>query len=451
MLKPYPFQSEGAAWLASRKRGGLFDDPGLGKTAQAILASGLAGCRRVLVLSPSVVVYNWASEWKKWGSREAFVLDAGRKAKKIREHDLVCCTHGLLLSDAVRVELLRGRKWDLVIVDEAHCFKSRTAQRTQMLYGVGCDKDFPSIISRAERVWTLTATPVPNDVSELWTWLVSLFPKRITLKGKSKPMSFWAFAKRFCVVRKTHFGFKIFGNRDAAKLREQCEGLWLRRKKREVLPQLPKKRIDMLHLRPKSMPRELMDAARSCESFVKSKIANKSKRALTALSNDKSVSEFRRLCGLAKVEPVVELLKAEWEAGEWDCITIYAYHRDVVLGVADGLRKAGLVVDTIMGGTSARMSRSIVEQFQLGGIDVIVANIVAGGVGVTLTRSSEIVLVELSFVPGENAQAVDRIDRLGQEADSIRARVVAMADTVDVDLQKSLKRKISGIREVLDS
>ena len=79
---------------------------------------------------------------------------------------------------------------------------------------------------------------------------------------------------------------------------------------------------------------------------------------------------------------------------------------------------------------------------------VIVCNIVAGGTGVTLTASSEVLFAELSPVPGENAQAANRCHRIGQR-EHVRVRVVSLAGTIDEDMNKILKRKTRQIREVL--
>jgi SNF2 family DNA or RNA helicase len=85
---------------------------------------------------------------------------------------------------------------------------------------------------------------------------------------------------------------------------------------------------------------------------------------------------------------------------------------------------------------------------QDGGPRVIVCNIVAGGTGVTLTAASEAVFVELSWVPGENAQAADRIHRIGQGRKT-RVRFLALAGTCDEAITATLRTKTKMISEVL--
>ena len=161
-----------------------------------------------------------------------------------------------------------------------------------------------------------------------------------------------------------------------------------------------------------------------------------------------AMAKFRRLCGLAKIAPIVELLKSELEFGALDKVVVFAHHIDVVRGIAQGLSEFDPLM--ITGATPPPERTLRVNLFQNDPHKrVMVCNIVAGGTGITLTASSDVVFAEMSYVPGENAQAADRCHRIGQDA-RVRVRCVALAHTVDEDVVEILKTKTRMIREVLE-
>lgn len=442
----YPYQVAGAEWLAQRKRAGLFDEMGLGKTPQAIYASTLIGAKSVLVLSPSVVAWNWSAEWRRWANRDAFVVDSSARAKDSHEHDVVCTTHGLFVRNATRAELLK-REWDLVIVDEADEYRGRDTKRAEYLYGVGHfgDPTYPSLVSRARYVWALTGTPMPNHPAELWTFLAGMAPERIAAKGKGgRPVAYWTFAKRYCHVFKTNFGLKIKGAKNVPELRKRCRGLWLRRLAKDELDLPPLRMVGVtVHA---ALSPELRASARELD-VTDTDDPDAVLRAMTAHEN--AGGELRRLTGEAKVDAAVELIATDFEKRGLRALVVMAWHRSVIRGIAEGLRDRLLSVATITGGCSARVKDDVTRRFQEGRIDVVVGQIKAAGSGVTLTRASELVFVELDYVPGHNAQALKRFHRIGQK-ESCRARVLRLHGTLDTVIQDTLRQKTLDISRVLD-
>lgn len=103
---------------------------------------------------------------------------------------------------------------------------------------------------------------------------------------------------------------------------------------------------------------------------------------------------------------------------------------------------------TVTGATAAQDRTRAVERFQRGEARVFVGNIVAAGTGVTLTAASELVFAEMSYVPGENVQAADRIHRIGQR-NGCRVRFASLAGTLDESLVGVLRRKSDMVREVM--
>lgn len=437
----YPHQVDGAMWLAWRERAGLFDQQGLGKTLTALEASRYVKAESMLVICPSIAAWNWAAEIEEHSGRSAYVVDSSAKARKSRDHDVVCTTHGLMIRDAMRSEILR-RKWDVIVLDESHEFCSPDTLRAQMFYGSGrrSEDDFPTIVERGRFVWCLTGTPAPSNRSQLWTFLDGMFPDLIEDRG------YWAFAKRFCRVWKGRFGLQIEGSRNSEELRAIGKVAWLRRLKKDHLKSLPPMRFEAVRLRPKSLPREL----KSYASKLGVKLDTKdNEAALRAIRAEESGGKFRRLCGVTKIAPTIEWIEREFGGG-LECLIVFAWHKEVVEGVAAGLRAAGKRVGVVVGGMSAKKKHAVTEAFQAGELDVICANIQAGGTAATWTRASELVFVELDYVPGKNAQAADRIHRMSQKSKKVRARIISLAGTLDDAIQDTLRKRTRDLRDLLD-
>lgn len=428
----YPYQRDGAAWLARTPRALLADDPGLGKTATVLTAADAVRARRLLVVCPTCVLWNWKREAATWSpGRRVQVIDAGR-TELDPEADTVIVTHGLLLTKALRVRLLSAQ-WDAVVLDESHFFRTRTAKRTKHFYD--------EIVPRVERVWLLSATPMPNDASELWTMARGL--------GKTA-RSFYGWRERYCATAWSPYGdhVKVVGNRNVDELREDLAPWVLRRRKADVLRDLPPRRFETVSLRCEKMPHEIELLADELPRELVRALQDEStaEEAFETLGSSRQFAAFRRLCGLAKAEAVADLLTVELESGLGK-VVVMAHHGDVVGAIARRLAKFGVV--TVTGATSAGGRRAAVDEFQKGKARVFVGNIVAAGTGVTLTAASELVFAEMSYVPGENAQAADRIHRIGQR-DSCRVRFVSLDGTLDESLVGVLSRKTQMIREVLD-
>lgn len=437
-MKLYKHQPFGIDWLASKDRALLADEQGLGKTVMAIMAAKKIDRKHepVLVLVPAGVLYNWAREWENWNDEDYVqVISKGNQEIDIMA-DVVITTHGLLIAKHLRKQIVM-KMWSLVILDEAHKFKTPNTLRTVAFYG-RFNRPTSSVVSCCQRVWLLTGTPTPNDVTELWVHIWGLEPDRLEDKD-GKVLSFNRFKHRFCKIRQTPWGPKVIGNRNISDLKSRIKGLILRRLKKNELD-LPQIRFEKKVLSPIRLPSGLMKMSDAIDDEMSAS------EGLVALKNSEDFSRFRRLCGIAKVDPVVEVLQGEFVQDVTKCV-IFAHHREVIDAIIEKLGPDNCV--KIVGGVNAGTRAERVELFQTDpGIAYAVCNIVAGGVGITLTAADEAIFVEMSPVPGENAQAGDRIHRIGQTRKT-RVRFIALAGTVDEKIVDILRFKTKMIKEVL--
>jgi SWI/SNF-related matrix-associated actin-dependent regulator 1 of chromatin subfamily A len=444
-MRPYPYQEEGIAFLAARRRAALLDEPGLGKTAQAIEAMSRVGARRTLIIAPLIVVPNWERElaaWAPWASVQR--LKAGRD--KLGDASVVICPHSLIASRKLHAQLCATR-WHCAIVDEAHAFKTPSAQRTQALYS-----RTSGVAQCCDRLWILTGTLAPNNASEVYSHLSALAPN--TLLHNGRPMSYWQFVARYCQVETVNFGRgrgavqRIVGNRNAEELRGIIESVSLRRRKADVLRDLPASRSAVVPL-----PAPSQQALRPLREVL-GRIADEAQVDLDSLAsadllevlrNSAEFGTYRRVSGEVKAAAAIDYLRTELDGGLRK-VVVFAHHLSVIAALAEGLADYG--VEVISGSVPADERQRIVDRFQTDpACRVVVGQLTAASVGVTLTAASDVVFVEASWTPGDNRQAADRVHRIGQN-EPVLVRYLAMQDSVDADVMAAIERKTAMISEL---
>lgn len=453
-MKLYPHQSEGSRWLRTNKRAMLLDEQGLGKTITAIDAAERAFKRSdkrfpILVVCPSVVLWNWEAEFSDWAPWLWVQVIDNMTTEIDPDADVLIVTHGLILAPMIQAQLLRRVFW-VTILDEAHFFRGREAKRSEAFYGLGARKPLDTIAGRSMHVWLLTGTPIPNDASELWTHLRGLWPARIT-NEVGKVRSFESFRGRYCKVRRTEYnGWKILGNKNLGELRAIVKDISLRRRMKDVLPDMPSIRYELVTLRPRKMPTEIERIDRELRPHVRELVGGAMipEQGFSALRGEVEFAAYRRLCGMAKVEPVVELVEME-QAGGLDKIVIFAHHTDVIAELEQAFGPDQCI--KIVGATPAKKRKAQADAFNKDpSKKVALLNVIAGGTGVSLPAAHEVLFAEASFVPGENDQAAKRCRRMVGTTEKVRCRFVALAGTVDADVMRSLRLKTQMIREVIE-
>lgn len=455
---PFPYQEVGARFLAATPQALLADEMGLGKSAQAVIASDLLNITDVLVLCPAAVRINWSREWQRFSplDRPCFVVMSGKD--KLPPTGVVVCSYDLAGSEKIRQQLMR-RRWHTLVLDEAHFLKSRTAHRTRVAYGHG--KRSPGLISVADRVWRLSGTPMPNYADELWTHMKS---------AGITDISYWDFVARYCNGFDSGFGFKITGNRNTDELKRMLSTFMLRRKKDDVMKELPPITFqevtvergdvdfDLLFFeRLLSVSRdEVMDSIKRADDALRSAIdllkdshakGDNIVKLLASFSNEQTIS-MRRYIGMAKLKAIIDIVAEELASGAVNKIVLFAIHRDVIEGLRVGLSKYGAV--TLYGKTDPRVRQRNIDRFmQDPKCRVFIGNIAAAGTGITLTSASEVAFVEADWVPGNNAQAAMRCHRIGQTR-PVRVRFFSCAGSSDEDVMRVLRNKTREQLRVFD-
>lgn len=398
----YPYQLDGVAFLAGAPRRYLADEMGVGKTVQACAACQYLDLKRVLVIAPASTLPNWRYEFESWGPRGA-TLTAVSYDRLSRNRDNYS-----------------GKDYDVVILDEAHYCKSRRAKRSRAAL---------SIAAEAPRAWLLSGTPMPNHPGELWYPLRMLWPDLVD-------KSYQKFFDRFVIWRATEWGPKPVGLKDKAGLRELLRQVMMRRTVDSIGVQLPPLRVDV-----QLTPRVDLEEYLGEDAPVLAALAAEER------ADEASLSRLRKLLGVAKAPFVASVLKDELESGAYGKLVVLAHHRDVLDLLEDALSDLGVV--RVDGSSTDRQREQAIDGFRADPSKrVFLGQQTAAGTGVNLQVANELVLLEPSWVPAENHQAIKRIHRIGSNQ-PCRARIFAISGTLDEAVMRTIANKTRMIDALL--
>jgi SWI/SNF-related matrix-associated actin-dependent regulator 1 of chromatin subfamily A len=443
-----PYQVVGSEWLARTDQALLADEMGLGKTAQAITACDLVSAARILVVCPAAARANWAREFERFSPFDRPVVVLGRDAPVGARDGVSVCSFDYA-SDPQNLRGLLAARWDVLVVDEAHYLKTKDSTRTYAIY--------KHLAPRARRVWRLSGTPSPNGrPDELWPHLVSAGITTLPLD---------AFQRRFCAGYDSAYGFRVTGPRldHLPELKALLAKMTLRRTVKEVAPELPPVRHELVHVEAAPVDEELwftehMITSEARHMFHESlrKATEGLKTLLSLPTKDRTeqrtgildnmarstpIAMLRRYMGLSKVPAMLEILTGELKHDHSYKVVIFAAHKDVVVSMQHGLSKFGAV--SFFGGMPEAKRQKHLRKFSSDPTcRVIVGHIQAMGTAVDglQNQCTEVVIAEASWVPGENAQAVMRVHRRGVSG-PVRVRWFAVDGSIDSQVANILKRK----------
>lgn len=499
-----PFQIAGIEYASKRKTTLVADSPGLGKTVQAIGVHNLSKMKRIIVICPASLKINWSREWRRWDVHGLTVgiVETKSMSKTIDgvterwteklwpDTDVCIINYDLLPKFTTEVE---GTHWDMLVCDEAHLLKTGTALRTKCVFGgtIPPKKKDGRVVEHkrslkgvsAKRNLFLTGTPILSKPVELWTLISACDPTGL---GKS-----WdKFVDRYCDAYPGDFGLDVSGSSNTEELnRLMRERFMVRRDKRAVLKELPDKRRELILLPRDKLEKPLRDertrmqkallayerdvlgmteadddfywiaAIESLTGRIEEQLNQQSSEepnweaAIRGLSEPDQIlftelSQAREEVARAKVGLVVEHVQKLLDAGE--PVILFAHHKSVVGDLGARLRAAGVRVGEVTGSVPSHKRQDVVDLFQAGELDVIIGNIMAMGVGFTLTRSSHVVFAELDWVPALIEQAEDRAWRHGQK-NAVLIQHLVVDGSIESRMAISIVEKMEVIFATLDA
>ncbi len=459
-LELMPHQSKVLAAVAEGHRTFLLaDEPGLGKTAQALLAAQVAGAYPLLCVVPNVVKTNWAREAARWTPHRSVSVIHGDGNTIDGFADIVVVNYEVLDR---HVGWMGEHGFRGVVVDEAHYIKNKKSQRSQQVIEVS-----QRVRRRIARplLMALTGTPLINDIDDfraIWEFLGWIEDKRVgddlmaALEETDRTPADHAF---YPAARQAVIDLGI-----------------VRRKKVDVASDIPARRIADLPVELEgSVGRSIAEAERKlAERLVaRYRAALEHRRSGVAdlgadgidhelvrrvaerevaesdenTTGDNVFAMVRRI-GQAKTELAADYAaQLARSAGK---VVFFAKHLDVMDAAEQVFEQRGLRYTSIRGGQATKARTEAIDSFVNDpDVKIIVCSLTAAGVGINLQVASNVVLAELSWTNAEQTQAIDRVHRIGQTEPVTAWRIIA-AQTIDARIAELIDAKAGLAARALD-
>jgi hypothetical protein len=433
----------------------LADEPGLGKTAQALLAAQVANAYPLLAVVPNVVKTNWAREVERWTPDRSVTVIHGDGETIDGFADIVVINYEVLDR---HVDWIGDHGFRGMVVDEAHYIKNKKSQRSQHVIEVS-----QRIRRRTTRplLMALTGTPLINDIEDfraIWQFLGWIEERKpgdalmAALEQTGLTPADHAFypAARAAVVdlgivrrRKLDVAADI-PSRRVADLPVELEGpvgRSIREAERELVQRLVGRYQAALEHRRGS-------AGDGIDHALARRVTEREVAEAAGASTGENVFAMLRRIGQAKADLAADYAaQLAHTAGK---VVFFAKHLDVMDAAGEVFAKRGIRYTSIRGDQTPKARQEAMDAF-VNDPDcaVIVCSLTAAGVGINLQVASNVVLAELSWTNAEQAQAIDRVHRIGQREPVTAWRIIA-AQTIDAKIAELIDSKAGLAARAID-
>ncbi len=436
------YQLEGYKWMsmlgAYHFGGILADDMGLGKTLQMItVLSAEKGEGTSLIICPTSLVFNWASECEKFAPDLKVLAITGNqvqreeKLQKIEEYDVVITSYDLLKRD---LELYQKVTFYYCVIDEAQYIKNSQTLNAKAV------KEIKSIKRMA-----LTGTPIENRLAELWSIFDFVMPGYLFTETQ--------FRKEIEIP--------ILKDEDEEvleRLKSMIAPFILRRLKTEVLEELPEKTENTIFV-PLASEQEkvyLSYALRAKEELlqqIQAEGIDKSQIKMLAL-----LTRLRQICchpslfvegyegESGKLEACMELIENTTSSGHK--ILLFSQFTTMLDLLATRLAHEGISYSLLKGNVKAEKRRDMVEAFNQGDTQVFLISLKAGGVGLNLTGADVVIHYDPWWNLAAQNQATDRAYRIGQH-NNVQVFKLITQNTIEEKIKQLQDKKQDLTESVL--
>lgn len=437
LLEPYEYQKEGIAYALRHKRCILGDQPGLGKTLQAIGTVTIARAYPCLVICPAALKINWQREFKKFAGKSAMILDDGNKNswqryfEQKRQDGGSLCDIFITNYESLKKFFVLAVKPDArltmksitfdprinlfksVVIDESHKCKSTKTQQSKFVEGICRGKEY---------ILELTGTPVVNDNTDLI--------QQLKIMGRLEDFGGYKnYVERFCN-----------GPRKASNLKELNWRLWtscfFRREKAKVLTQLPDKTRQYIEMDITTRD-EYRKAEADLINYLRQYKGKTDKEIEKSMRGEVMVRMgiLKAISARGKIRAAAEFIHDVIDGGEK--LIVFAFLKEVVLE----MKKLFPEAVTVTGEDNARQKQAAVDAFQNDPeCKLIILNYKSGGTGLTLTASSRVAFIEFPWTFSDCEQAEDRAHRNGQK-NNVNCYYFLGKDTIDEYMYKVIQTK----------
>ncbi len=439
----------------------LADEPGLGKTAQALLAAQAANAYPLLCVVPSVVKTNWAREAAQWTPSRSVTVIQGSGEEVDGFADIVLVNYEVLDRHVgwIATHGFRG-----MVVDEAHFIKNKKSQRSQHVLEIA-----DRIRQRVARplLMALTGTPLINDIDDfraIWQFLGWIDekapgPELITALEETgltpldrgfQPAARQAVIDLGIVRRRKVDVAKDIPARRIADLPVELDpaaARSLRAAERELALRLVQ-RYDAAVAARTERSGETIEGTEGIDAELVQRVAGWELSDAAESSSGENVFAMVRRIGQAKANLAADYAaQLARNAGK---VVFFAKHVDVMDAASALLESRGVRYASVRGDqTPAVRQRNIDAFVNDSDVAVVICSLTAAGVGLNLQVASNVVLAELSWTNAEQTQAIDRVHRIGQTEPVTAWRIIA-AQTIDAKIAEIVDSKAGLAARALD-
>ena len=423
----------------------LADEPGLGKTAQSLLAASVAGAFPLLAIVPNVVKMNWAREVERWIPGRSATVIHGDGQDVDAFADVFIVNYEVLDR---HLSWLSQMGFKGMVVDEAHFIKNLSSQRSKHVLALA-DRITSRTPGHNPLRIALTGTPLINDIEDfraIWMFLGWI--------DGDKPSP-------DLLSRLEENGLTPADQGFYTSARESVIGMGIvRRRKIDVAKDLPAKRVVDL---PVELDDEMGVSIRAAEAELAKRLLDRYNRMAIGGSFRGSTADLIRSVAVAELEEsknqktgenVFTMVRkigqakaglasdyASQLARSVGKVVFFAKHIDVMDSAERAFAAQGLKTVSIRGDQTTPARQNAIDAFNNDeSVHIAVCSLTAAGVGLNLQASSNVVLAELSWTSAEQTQAIDRVHRIGQEMPVTAWRIIA-AQTIDAKIAELIDSK----------
>jgi SWI/SNF-related matrix-associated actin-dependent regulator of chromatin subfamily A-like protein 1 len=492
---PYEYQFRGIRF-AERHNGRVLnaDEPGLGKTIQAIGWSVIhPEVKPIIIVCPASVKYQWQNEWRIHAGLKSHILDGtiineetardrlrktikSIKSKKRRKgpwvvrrailtakkrfrdtqskqrqkeleifsQRIIILNYDILNGWLSTLLKLEGIQNGLLVIDESHYCKHRGSLRT---------KATRLLASKVKHVIALSGTPIDGKPAEFFPVLQMLRPQEFP--------SFWKFGFLYCSPKRNRWsgGWDFTGSSNLEALHKRLKPIMIRREKRKVLKDLPPKTRTVLPVDIDNRP-EYNEAEADFLEWLRKKKGTDAWDRATRAEAIVRLNGLKHLCAEGKINTAVQWIR-DWLDGTSEKLLLFTIHKSII----KRLQKAFPEALTIDGSVSSKVIRKvgkdgktietskrqqIVDKFQTEPkYRILIAQLQAAGIGLNLTAASCVLFLELGWTANGHKQAEDRALRIGQK-NKVSVYYMVARRTIELKLLNIIHNKDTVDSAILD-
>ena len=442
-MKPFPYQEAGARWLFRRRKALLADEMGLGKTLQALMAFEAAGFATAIIVCPASAIGVWEYHIRECCTYSYDICTVRKSADLRFNADVIVLSFAMVR----RLDLNQFSTFNCFIVDECHRLKNIAASQTKACI---------DLARKAHAVWWLSGTPAPNHPGELWT-VLRLFG--VTNRNYQNFLQHYTEGY-------THkdYGYVPKRGKNLDELKALLNQIMLRRTKEDVGMELPPLFIQLTQVEKQEPDFETWFGAtkptvmriREVNALYDRLLADVTNRpvdeAVTLLKNfaekegfrprgQSNLPKLRHVLGGMKVFALCERAREILDADPTAKVIIFGHYLKHLLAIKDNLFDFN--PRYVVGKTPDR--DKLVEEFQTRKIHrVFIGQMQTCAEAITLTAAQHILILDASFVPAINLQAIMRAHRIGQTR-TVFVEFIVTDDPLDRAVHRSIARKVRDL------